>query len=88
MHNLTIHETFAFNRMTEFFAHHGIDAVFEDDDDMLWFIVRNSFISPPGMKQTLDQAKELVKSLEKKKMLERRVSHADAPDMLSLVENN
>ena len=39
MHNLTIHETFAFNRMTEFFAHHGIDAVFEDDDDMLWFIV-------------------------------------------------
>jgi hypothetical protein len=88
MHNLTIHETFAFNRMTEFFAHHGIDAVFEDDHGLLWFIVRNSFIAPPGMKQTLDQARELVKSLEKKKMLERRVSHADAPDMLSLVENN
>lgn len=88
MHNLTIHEMFALNRMREFFTYHGIDAVFEDDDDMLWFIVRNSFTAPPGMKQTLDQAKELVKSLEKKKMLERHVSHADAPDMLSLVENN
>lgn len=88
MHNLTIHETFALKRMTKFFAYHGIDVVFEDDDDMLWFIVRNSFISPPGLKQTLDQARELVKSLEKKKMLERHVSHADAPDMLSLVVNN
>ncbi len=88
MHNLTIHEMFALNRMRKFFTRHGIDAVFEDDDDMLWFIVRNSFIAPPGMKQTLDQAKELVKSLEKKNLLERRVSHADAPDMLSLVENN
>lgn len=88
MHNLTIHEMFALNRMKKFFTHHGIDAVFEDDHDLLWFIVRNSFISPPGMKQTLNQARALVKSLEKKKLLERRVSHTDAPDMLSLVENN
>ena len=85
---LNSHEVFALNRLKKFFSLHGIDAVYVDDSDMLWFIVRNSFISPPGMKQTLDQARELVKSLEKKKLIERRVSHADAPDMLFLVENN
>jgi hypothetical protein len=88
MYTPTVHETFALNRMKEFFASHGIEAVTEDDDDMLWFIVKNSFDSPPGMKQALEQARDLVKSLEKKKLLQRHPTRGDAPDLISLVESD
>ena len=81
---LSSHEVFALNRMKKFFSLHGVDAVHVDDSDMLWFIVRNAFIAPEGMKQTIDQAKQLVKSLEKKKLLKRHVSQTDAPDMLMI----
>jgi hypothetical protein len=81
---LSSHEKFALNRIKAFFGYHGIEAVFEDDSDLLWFIVRDAFIAPEGMTQTIDQAKQLVRALEKKKMLERRVSRGDAPDMLTI----
>jgi len=81
---LSSHEKFALNRIKAFFDCHGIEAVFEDDSDLLWFIVRNTYIAPEGMTQTIDQAKRLVRALEKKKMLERRVSRGDAPDMLTI----
>lgn len=81
---LNSHEVFALNRLKKFFSLHGIDAVHVDDRDMLWFIVCNAYIAPEGMKQTFDQAKKLVKSLEKKKLLKRHVSQTDAPDMLTI----
>jgi len=82
---MTSHETFALKRLKEFLSLQGACIFYEDDKDMLWFIVRNGYNAPEGFKQTFTFAQELIGSLEKKGVIVRERDFVlDGPDMLSI----